>query len=121
MISQSKLVLIAFKSSDIQLFRFNEDLQYLELVKTETHTEHEKQVSDLDCHIEKQLFISGSIEGLVKIWNVKKELIREIKFPEPVYSVSFLNREGDIIVGHLGKVSTVAFTDYKPNEIPKLY
>ena len=48
-------------------------------------------------------------------------MIREIKFPEPVYSVSFLNAAGDILVGHLGKVSTVSHKDYAPHEIPKLY
>lgn len=90
-------------------------------MKTENHTDHEKQITDLSCHIQKELFISGSIDGLVKIWNLKKELIREIQFPEPVYSVSFLNEEGDIIVGHLGKVSTVAYHDYKPYEVLKLY
>jgi hypothetical protein len=32
-----------------------------------------------------------------------------------------LNDKGDLIVGHLGKVSTVAFEDYAPNEIAALY
>jgi hypothetical protein len=47
---------------------------------------------------------------------VRRELIREIKFPEPVYSVSFLNEEGDILVGHQGKVSMVSREDYIPDE-----
>jgi hypothetical protein len=34
-------------------------------------------------------------------------MIREIKFPEPIYSVSFLNEHGDILVGHAGKISIV--------------
>lgn len=57
----------------------------------------------------------------MKVWNIKKELIREIKFPEPVYSVSFLNEQGDILVGHHGKVSMVSVKDYAPDEIPKLF
>ena len=67
------------------------------------------------------MFISSSIDGYVKIWSVKKDLLREIRFPEPVYSVSFLNSDGDILVGHHGKVSTVLFEDYKPDEVKKLY
>ena len=47
---------------------------------------------------------------------MRRELIREIKFPEPVYSVSFLNEEGDILVGHQGKVSMVSREDYIPDE-----
>ena len=57
----------------------------------------------------------------MKIWNVKRELIREIKFPEPVESVTFLNYEGDILVGHLGKTSSVLAKDYLPEEIPSLF
>lgn len=39
-------------------------------------------------------------------------MIREIKFPEPIYSVSFLNEHGDILVGHAGKISIVQRKDY---------
>ena len=108
---------MAFKSFDTQMFRFNTELEDLMYIKTEIMAEHDKPITDLDCLIEKNLVISGSEDGYVKVWNVKKELIREIKFPEPVYSVSFLNNEGDIIVGHLGKVSTVSHHDYKPDEL----
>jgi len=54
---------------------------------------------------------------LVKVWNIKKELIREIKFPEPITSVCFLNSNADLLVGHVSKVSTVLAKDYKPFEI----
>ena len=90
-------------------------------VKTETNFEHEKSVTDLDVFPDKNLFISSGLDGCVKVWNLQKQLIREIKFPEAVYSVSFLNDKGDLIVWHLGKVSTVAFEDYAPNEIAALY
>ena len=43
--------------------------------------------------------------------------MREIKFPDPITSVIFLNNEGDILVGHVGKVSSVLAKDYKPFEI----
>lgn len=67
------------------------------------------------------MFISGSLDCYAKIWNIRRELIREIKFPEPVYCVSFLNENGDILVGHQGKVSMVSREDYVPEEIKKLY
>ena len=53
---------------------------------------------------------------MIKIWNIKKELIREIKVPEPITAVCFLNPFGDILVGHVGKVSSVMAVDYKPFE-----
>jgi hypothetical protein len=36
------------------------------------------------------------------VWNEKKDLIREIKFNEPVVSARFINDDGDILVGHAG-------------------
>lgn len=51
------------------------------------------------------------------MWNIKKELVREIKFPEPITAVCFLNSNGDILVGHVGKVSSVMAIDYKPFEV----
>lgn len=66
------------------------------------------------------LFVTGAKDGLVKVWNIKKELIREIKFPEPITSVCFLNHNADLLVGHVGKVSTVLAKDYKPFEVLEL-
>ena len=114
-------LLFAFKPCDTQMFRYDEELLDLVHIKTDSTFEHESEITDLGTFPQKQLFISGSLDGFVKVWNIKKEMIREIKFPEPVYSVSFLNKDGDILVGHLGKVSTVSHKDYCPNEIPKLY
>ena len=44
-------------------------------------------------------------------------MVREIKFPEPITAVCFLNPLGDILVGHVGKVSSVMAEDYKPFEV----
>jgi len=70
---------------------------------------------DMDLHSEKELIVSGGDDGLIKIWNLKKELIREIKFPEPISAVSFMNQEGDILVAHGGKMSSVGFKVYQPS------
>jgi len=62
------------------------------------------------------LYVTGSKDCFVKIWNMKKYLIREIKFPEPISAVSFSNNKADILIGHMGKVSYVLASDYKPFE-----
>lgn len=46
------------------------------------------------------MFITGGEDGFVKIWSEDKELIREIKFPETILSVCFLNSKCDALVGH---------------------
>jgi len=69
--------------------------------------EHDEEVTTIDLHCHLQLIVSGDIDGLIKIWNFRRKLIREIKFTEPISAVSFLNKEGDLIVGHKGKLSRV--------------
>jgi len=98
---------------------YDQDEKEYDLVflKTDVTFEHEKEVSDVAAFEPKNMFASGSTDGYVKVWSRKKTLLREIKFPEPVYSVSFMNDQGDLLVGHHGKVSMVAFKDYKPDEI----
>ena len=67
---------------------------------------------------ERGLIVSGDCEGLLKLWNIKKELIREIKFTEPITSVCFLNLAADIVVGHQGKLSRLNASDYLPKMAP---
>lgn len=76
--------------------------------------EHEDYLESIDSLDGKGLFVTGGRDGLVKVWNIRKELIREIKFPEPITSLIFLNNDADILVGHVGKVSKVLASDYKP-------
>lgn len=62
------------------------------------------------------LYVTGGVDGYVKVWNDNKELIREICFPEEINTVSFLNPEWDILIGHGPKVSIILSKDYKPFE-----
>ena len=53
--------------------------------------EHEDTITCCDTHLTNGMLVTGDYDGLVKIWNSKKQLIREIKFVEPINSVAFLN------------------------------
>lgn len=78
--------------------------------------EHEENVTSIDTHNGLKLIASGDASGLIKIWNFKRELIREIKFTEPISAICFLNKEGDLVVGHIGKVSKILAKDYLPHK-----
>lgn len=68
------------------------------------------------------MFATGDKEGLIKIWNLKKEIVREIKFTEPITAVCFLNNVGDLLVGHGCRLSRVYARDYAPgNGFLQLY
>jgi len=73
----------------------------------------------MDSIISKNIYITGGSDGFVKIWTNIKELIREICFPEEINTVSFLNSECDILIGHGTKVSIIMAKDYKPFQILK--
>lgn len=62
--------------------------------------EHEDKVEAIDIHLGLGLIVTGDNEGLVKIWNRKKQVVREIKFTEPITAVCFLNEQADLLIGH---------------------
>jgi len=107
---------MSFDFGDQQLFKYDDDLKDLIFLKTELNWEHDHQVLGTDIlNNEKKLFASGSSDNYVKIWSMQKDLVREIHFPERIYSVCFLNPNGDLLVGHLGKVSLITREDYAPD------
>jgi hypothetical protein len=89
-------------------------------INCDKQDEHEDELMSIDVLLSKGIFVTGGKDGLIKVWNIKKELVREIKFPEPITAVCFLNPLGDILVGHVGKVSSVMAIDYKPFESKEL-
>jgi len=80
--------LIGFETGELHLFQYSEifnQLLYIQIDDNSLH--HNHQISCIDSIQTKNLFVSGCSGGFVKIWNIKKQLIREIKFPEPISSI----------------------------------
>lgn len=74
-------------------------------------------MTDIDRpKLDKGLFVTGGEDGFAKVWGNNKELIREIRFPDSITTVCFLNSNCDILVGHGSKVSIILASDYKPFE-----
>jgi WD40 repeat protein len=111
---------MGFKTGDTELFYWDDSGKELYRLSCNKINEHEDELQSIDILYSRGLFVTGAKDGLIKVWNIRKELIREIKFPEPITAVSFLNQRGDILVGHVGKVSSVMADDYKPFEIKEL-
>ena len=107
---------MGFKTGDTQIFTWDEDQKELFKINCDKQDEHEDELMSIDMLQSRGLFVTGGKDGLIKVWNMKKEMVREIKFPEPITAVCFFNQDGDILVGHVGKVSTVMAIDYKPFE-----
>lgn len=121
MVVQDLDLMLSFEQSDQHIFRFSDEKQNLVWLKAGNEMDHDRDLVRIDCLPAQGLYISGCLDGYVKIWNIMKQLIREIKFMDPVYSVSFLDEYGDIIVGHGHKVSMITSEDYYLNEIEKIF
>ena len=91
---------------------WNSPSKQLHKLKIDKSDEHEDEFTCFDTLPNLGLIVTGDKDGLVKIWNCKKQLIREVKFVESVNSVVFLNPEADIIVGHFGNLSRLNACDY---------
>ena len=78
--------------------------------------EHFGGLGGIDFHPKLEIFVSGGPDATVKIFNIKKEILKEIKFPQPVTGVIFKNPEGDLMISHEEKVSVVRYQDLQmPN------
>ena len=78
---------MGFKTGDTELFYWEESQKELFKLNSEKVDEHEDELAGIDILFDQKIFVTGAKDGLVKVWNIKKELIREIKFPEPITSV----------------------------------
>ena len=117
MVSNNNQMLMCFESGDTELFSWNEEQNKLQRLDFDKSDEHEDKLTCCDILERQGLYVTGDKDGLVKIWNFKKQLIREVKFVEAVNSVCFLNQTADIIVGHSGNLSRLNCRDYMDRKL----
>ena len=67
---------MTFKEGDFQIFYFEDDT--LKWLYAPDFNEHETTSASFDYLSSKQIYITCCEKGLVKIWDSKKNIIREI-------------------------------------------
>ena len=82
---------MCFKSGDTELLSWNDDDKVLCKLPQEKNDEHEDAITCCDILLKLGLYVTADCNGLVKLWNRIKELIREVQFVESISSVSFIN------------------------------
>lgn len=85
------LVYMVFPMGDSCYLLWDDETSSLRYINNDRSSEHEEHVTSMDIHYGKRLIVTGDTDGLIKIWNYKKELVREVKFTEPVSAVCFQN------------------------------
>ncbi|XP_068714249.1 uncharacterized protein [Montipora foliosa] len=63
------------------------------------HRDHQDGVNSVDSNDILEIFCSASCDGVIKIWDKDKTLLREIIMNETLTVASFLNDQGDILIG----------------------
>ncbi|KAI8848626.1 hypothetical protein BC829DRAFT_417412 [Chytridium lagenaria] len=78
--------------------------------------DHTKTITSISCLEALGLFATSSLDGTVKIWDSSESaLVREIQFNEPLSSVTFCNRRGDLLVGMSDQIALVKLQDFLPS------
>ena len=117
MIVSDGRVFTAFPSGDLEMFYFEEEnyeLSYNQAGKSKQN-EHEGSVTSISYNPDRGLFVSGSTDGTVRIWDGQKKLVRELVFHEPISAV-YLTETCNLLVGHMGKISQVNGEKFLPRE-----
>jgi len=85
------LLFMGFKTGDSQIFTWDEEQKDLFKISCDKKDEHEDELMSIDMLQSRGIFVTGGKDGIIKVWNMRKELVREIKFPEPITAVCFFN------------------------------
>ncbi|KAI9349467.1 hypothetical protein DFJ73DRAFT_796190, partial [Zopfochytrium polystomum] len=115
---QAQTLAIGTSSAQLLFFRCGPDgLQGQKRV----HPADEDHTQKITCIAESEslgLFASSSLDGTVKIWDASDAtLARELQFNEAIFSVTFCNSRGDLLVGKSEEILLVRLQDYLPIHI----
>ncbi|CAH1788529.1 unnamed protein product [Owenia fusiformis] len=76
--------------------------------------DHSADINGLSVCANNRIFATSSQDGLLKIWNWRGELLREMQFDNTLNGASFINTQGDILVGYQNHLHVVPMTNYLP-------
>ncbi len=83
----SNLLLLGFCSGTLQIL----DIKIGKYLDLQSNYEHTREVTCADFADRIGLFVTGSLDCKVKIWNYKKELMRELAMTQPIQALRFLD------------------------------
>ena len=85
-----------------------------QLTFEKTH-EHEQDVTSCDYNSLLKIIATCDELGYIWIWNFNKKFLREIRLPDHIDSICFINPEGDLLVSHSKRISLIKYEKYYSN------
>ncbi|KAL3143046.1 hypothetical protein ABBQ38_003321 [Trebouxia sp. C0009 RCD-2024] len=89
------------------------NLESGDLLASPKAEDHDSPVTGLSAHMTLQHFISCGTDGMIKVYDRRKQLKRTMHLLEPVFSASFLNDQGDIIAALNKKLVVIRADSYQ--------
>eukprot|EP00826_Nyctotherus_ovalis_P037119 TRINITY_DN3366_c0_g2_i2.p1 TRINITY_DN3366_c0_g2~~TRINITY_DN3366_c0_g2_i2.p1 ORF type:complete len:317 (+),score=87.54 TRINITY_DN3366_c0_g2_i2:68-1018(+) len=108
----SDRIFLAYSSGDQELLQWNEPNLYV--VQFLKELDHEKCINSSDSIPSKRLTLTCSDDGALKVWDYKRQLIRQVRFPYKLPYAAFMNFGGDVLTCYQNIVSVIPFATYWP-------
>ena len=80
-----------FKTGESEIFTYDGESDKLTWIESEKGREHDSPLTGCDYNSHLELLVTSDITGIIRLWTKDKKFLREIQFPDPIDSVSFLN------------------------------
>lgn len=71
--------------------------------------EHRQSIEIIDTCKHLKIFMTCSLDGMIKLWHTDKSIIIEIKLDDALSHARFLNSSGDLICGYRNHLFKIAF------------
>jgi len=98
-------IFLVYNSGDQELLQWNNEENKLYVVQFVKEYDHEKHINCIDS-LNKHI-VTCADDGLVKIWDYHRYLIKQVKFPYKLDFCGFLNSNGDIAISYQNSISVI--------------
>ena len=110
-------IFLTFSNGDQELLEWNDSAGQLYLVQFVKEFDHEKAINSIDTSSTRKLAVTCSDDGFAKIWDYRRQLVRQIRFPYKLSFACFLNCEGDVLLMYNNSISVLKFSMYSQKNL----
>lgn len=82
-------------------------------IKSEKEEEHEAEVNFITMNESNGCYMTGSKDGVVKVWNKEKKLLSEFEFYDEPRAAIFKDNKFGVYIAHSTCLSEILNTEFK--------
>ncbi|KAJ3180400.1 hypothetical protein HDU85_004106 [Gaertneriomyces sp. JEL0708] len=105
----------AFDDWTVQMYSFRADRGEWRIGSNHNRSDdHTDTVTVLQAVPELSLFVSGSKDGTLRVWDAFNVLVREVQFQEPIDTLCVASPRGDLLFGYHDRLDIIRYDTYLP-------